>query len=222
MALVKCPECGRENVSDTAESCPNCGYGIKAHYDKIKQEEQQKLAKEREERELEENFRKMNEEREANINERAQYVDVPQHKPFMNGMLAVGLFFGALTVLAIICEFWGFMFVEGIIAFCFIFTGWDKLKIEREIFDKYSEDKEKYQREIILQQDRDEAEQQMVSAYWKNAKNGNGHGVKCPYCQSTNVKKITTTSRAISVGAVGVASGKIGKQWHCNNCRTDF
>lgn len=39
MALIKCPECGRENVSDSAENCPNCGYGIKAHFEKIKQEE---------------------------------------------------------------------------------------------------------------------------------------------------------------------------------------
>lgn len=36
MALIKCPECGRENVSDSAESFPNCGYGIKAHFDKLK------------------------------------------------------------------------------------------------------------------------------------------------------------------------------------------
>lgn len=27
MALIKCPECGRE-VSDKALSCPNCGYPI--------------------------------------------------------------------------------------------------------------------------------------------------------------------------------------------------
>lgn len=32
MALVKCPECGRENVSDTAEVCPNCGFNIKLYY----------------------------------------------------------------------------------------------------------------------------------------------------------------------------------------------
>ena len=32
MALVKCPECGRENVSDTAEACPNCGFNIKLYY----------------------------------------------------------------------------------------------------------------------------------------------------------------------------------------------
>lgn len=27
MALIKCPECGKE-ISDTAKSCPNCGYKI--------------------------------------------------------------------------------------------------------------------------------------------------------------------------------------------------
>lgn len=46
--------------------------------------------------------------------------------------------------------------------------------------------------------------------------------VKCPYCQSVNVKKITTVGRAVSVGVFGIASGKIGKQWHCNNCKSDF
>lgn len=28
MALIKCPECGRENVSDTATSCPQCGFNV--------------------------------------------------------------------------------------------------------------------------------------------------------------------------------------------------
>ena len=28
MALIKCPECGRENVSEHAYNCPNCGYPI--------------------------------------------------------------------------------------------------------------------------------------------------------------------------------------------------
>lgn len=31
MALIKCPECSRDNVSDTAVSCPGCGYNIKSH-----------------------------------------------------------------------------------------------------------------------------------------------------------------------------------------------
>ena len=32
MSLIKCPECGRENVSDTAAACPNCGFNISNYY----------------------------------------------------------------------------------------------------------------------------------------------------------------------------------------------
>lgn len=33
MALIKCPECGKE-VSDSAKTCPNCGYPIAEDYGK--------------------------------------------------------------------------------------------------------------------------------------------------------------------------------------------
>jgi hypothetical protein len=49
-----------------------------------------------------------------------------------------------------------------------------------------------------------------------------GKRVICPYCKSTNTEKISTVSRAVSVSLVGVASSKLGKQWHCNNCKSDF
>ena len=48
------------------------------------------------------------------------------------------------------------------------------------------------------------------------------HNIHCPYCNSTNVTKIGTVNRAVSVGMFGLASKKIGKQWHCNNCGSDF
>lgn len=44
----------------------------------------------------------------------------------------------------------------------------------------------------------------------------------CPYCNSTNLKKIGVGSRMISAGTLGLAGSKIGKQWHCNNCKSDF
>lgn len=50
----------------------------------------------------------------------------------------------------------------------------------------------------------------------------NSHSVTCPYCGSTNISKIGTLNRAVSVGLLGLASSKIGKQWHCNNCGSDF
>lgn len=49
-----------------------------------------------------------------------------------------------------------------------------------------------------------------------------GKRVVCPYCHSTDTEKISTVSRAVSVSLVGAASGKIGKQWHCKNCGSDF
>lgn len=44
----------------------------------------------------------------------------------------------------------------------------------------------------------------------------------CPYCNSTNVSKIGVLNRTASVAMLGLASSKIGKQWHCNNCKSDF
>lgn len=44
----------------------------------------------------------------------------------------------------------------------------------------------------------------------------------CPYCQSTDTKKISGGSRWLSTGLFGIASSKIGKQWHCNKCKSDF
>lgn len=48
MALITCPECGKENVSDSAIACPNCGFPIAKHINHIngnntKIEEQEKF-----------------------------------------------------------------------------------------------------------------------------------------------------------------------------------
>ncbi|WP_278245442.1 hypothetical protein [Kineothrix alysoides] len=39
MALIKCPECERENVSDSTEFCPDHAYDTKMYFDEIKQKE---------------------------------------------------------------------------------------------------------------------------------------------------------------------------------------
>lgn len=47
--------------------------------------------------------------------------------------------------------------------------------------------------------------------------------ITCPYCQSTNTKKISNLSKAGSVALFGIfALGKTTKQWHCNECDSDF
>ena len=44
------------------------------------------------------------------------------------------------------------------------------------------------------------------------------HNIHCPYCNSSNVTKIGTVNRAVSVGMLGLASSKIGKTHKCNEC----
>lgn len=47
--------------------------------------------------------------------------------------------------------------------------------------------------------------------------------ITCPYCNSTDCKKISGLSKAGSVALWGIfALGKTTKQWHCNNCKSDF
>lgn len=43
--------------------------------------------------------------------------------------------------------------------------------------------------------------------------------LKCPICGSRDVERIGTGSRVASVAMVGIASGKIGKQYRCKSCK---
>lgn len=46
--------------------------------------------------------------------------------------------------------------------------------------------------------------------------------IECPYCGSSNTKKISSISRISSIIGMGIFSKKIGKRWHCNNCNSNF
>lgn len=44
----------------------------------------------------------------------------------------------------------------------------------------------------------------------------------CPTCNSTNINKINGLSKAVSVAMWGLFSRKVHKQWHCNNCGSEW
>lgn len=47
--------------------------------------------------------------------------------------------------------------------------------------------------------------------------------VTCPFCQSTDCKKISGASKIGKVALFGVfAAGSVSKTWHCNNCGSNF
>lgn len=46
--------------------------------------------------------------------------------------------------------------------------------------------------------------------------------VTCPYCHSTNTKKISNFSKTMNLLLVGSIALVNEKQWHCNNCNSKF
>lgn len=44
----------------------------------------------------------------------------------------------------------------------------------------------------------------------------------CPTCGSTNIKKISGTSKVASVALWGIFSQKIKNNFHCNNCKYEW
>lgn len=47
--------------------------------------------------------------------------------------------------------------------------------------------------------------------------------VRCPYCNSGNTRKITRASKIGGIALFGIfAVGKSTKEWHCNDCKSDF
>lgn len=46
--------------------------------------------------------------------------------------------------------------------------------------------------------------------------------VTCPYCNSTNTKKISLTAKAMNTALFGILGTKRHKQWHCNKCGSEW
>lgn len=52
MALINCPECGQEGISDSAVACPNCGFDIRGWHQRLAAEEKEKIDAEKAEANL--------------------------------------------------------------------------------------------------------------------------------------------------------------------------
>ena len=196
MALVKCPECGREKVSDSAEMCPDCGYGIKAYYARqreveyAKKQREQKIAK-------------------------VTMPSPPSDKMDSNekGLLGFGIVAAVCGVILLPGEgaFLGVCCLITGIGFIFVAFSQDSKnkEVARRNYELALKDFEEYQKSEVARQERIEARRR---AELENA-------IKCPVCNSINVEKITAVDRSVSIAAVGLASGKIGKQYKCKNCK---
>ena len=46
--------------------------------------------------------------------------------------------------------------------------------------------------------------------------------VVCPYCKSEDTMKISKVEKAVNTWLFGLFGTKRYKEWHCNNCNSDF
>lgn len=214
MALIKCPECGRENVSDSAATCPTCGFGIKAYYDSLKEEELK---------------RKQYEDEQEKFKQRMSQVEMPEIpiKKFEDITLVIFCFSMTLLVISILLSIiliitnsydvtaitiCSIPFTLGIIG---IYLMIEKRNMEYQqklkMYNIAMKDFERYKRMMVNDQDMKERMKLNVQT--------SSIVLKCPICNSTNVKRISTLNRAVSIHMTGLASGKIGKQYKCNSCK---
>ncbi len=92
--------------------------------------------------------------------------------------------------------------------------------ISREtILQEYVYNNEQYDPEIMEKWDKIDCGGSGSSSFISEQ---NDNKPKCPTCGSTNIRKISTLNRAVSIGTLGLLSGKIGKNYECLNCKAKW
>lgn len=96
--------------------------------------------------------------------------------------------------------------------------------LDLKILTKISNEPKFYQSMIELH-DKDIIEYELKMSQFRSQVEANKHAnaiekniPKCPTCQSTNIRKIGTGERAVSILGFGILSKKINKTWKCNDC----
>ena len=95
----------------------------------------------------------------------------------------------------------------------------------KRIYDRLQRPEISYSKPVILRNNNyeyDEEYWERINQHTINKNIPTNQTIECPYCKSDNTKKISTTSRVISTSLFGLGSKKIGKQYHCNSCNSDF
>lgn len=200
MALVKCPECGKEKVSDSAMTCPACGYGIRVYFDKKKE-------KERQQRRL----------------DSVKMPEMPEKQKLSAGQAVftfIWLVFGVVFFIVGISSDMGglalfYLIMGGGISGMFYYIGViQDYNKAMEKYNKAMQDFEKYKRDEIREQDIKRAEQEKREEAKQKGK------PICPKCGSTNIQE-ATRGYSVVTGFVGSSSPrdvcrKCGFKWKPN------
>ena len=89
-----------------------------------------------------------------------------------------------------------------------------KPEIRKAIFEKYIKNSPLYSEESVKDREEKESRERVNLPSSYTPKNT----PKCPTCGSTNVEKISTTSKAIGFAMVGIFSSNFRKTMRCKQC----
>ncbi len=90
---------------------------------------------------------------------------------------------------------------------------------DAKIFNEYVRDNPLYDPdEAARSYMKKQADGQRLEAQYRQEREAADKTPKCPNCKSTNICKIGTVERGVSVAAFGLFSGKLGKTMKCNHC----
>lgn len=177
MALVKCPECGQENVSSNASACPNCGFDLRAHFQKIEREQ---AAEERRQR-AEENLRMQQEMEQQEYFRRLDSIPEPPKY----GKTSVYVILGVVALLFLISG----VYVITVLCLLAVAGYW---YTSNQNFKKYIADPEGWRAEELRKQEQAQAQQGGGAPISGNVgvvqpmRSANGR-LFCPVCGSEDI-----------------------------------
>ena len=218
MAIIKCPECGKE-ISDKADCCISCGYPIQ-HFLAEKESNSPK-----QDNMIIETF----EDTDVNSNNDLQNIRQKAIETYSKKIVTsiiLSISFALVTIwdfylasdIAFDLMVLNLMFVVcGLLTIFFTMGLRNNLKakhlaesnIQEFINSSYGKEyKIMVETEARLKEERERKKELEKSKR-----------PVCPICSSKNTRRLSTTNRAVSIAVVGLASDKIGKQYECLNCK---
>lgn len=94
----------------------------------------------------------------------------------------------------------------------------DKLEIEEYVRQNHVYFDDDYD-ETLMEQRENNSSVINNAEYYENKFLSNESSAKCPTCNSSNIKKISTTNKVVGGIAFGLFCSNVRKTMRCNNCR---
>ena len=198
MSLIKCPECGKE-VSDKAEMCVNCGFGIKEYITDQNKIINQNQNENEEECQAVKYYHELLEKEETEIKEEASQMMFPKLKLFFNINFLIGIIFIIMSIITFSANIMfsvdgsinGFLLLSTLFSLAIgcvnTYVGITKLIKIHELYRQHKNDEKKYKEEVVRLYKAEEAYDEYMKQGIKriySEKNQNPHNIKCPYCNS--------------------------------------